>query len=138
MGGFDRRAVLGVLFGGLVVPLTGCGWGDDPNLVELRGDYMATWIPEDVIDEDRQEKNPTKKFVGATDHATILRIFASTDETAARRGQAAALAAALANGWRVREDQQGRITKTLSTGREAWLDIGGDLPLPQWVISIKA
>lgn len=135
---FDRRTAIVMLLGGLVVPLTGCGWGDDPNLVALRREYMATWMPEDVTNEVRQEMNPTKNFVGATDYAMLMRIFTSPDEAAARGGQAAALAAALADGWRVREDQQGRITMVLSTGSEASLLIGDNFPKPEWSIAMRA
>ncbi len=135
---FSRRAALGVALGSLVAPLVGCALGDDPDLVALRRDYMATWMPENVLHEYRQETNPTSGFVGATDYASILRVFTAPDEERAAESKATAVSTALANGWRLREDQQGRITKILSTDSEAELIIGDRFPKPEWSITLSA
>lgn len=136
--GLSRRAVLAVLLGGVAGSVVGCAQGDHPNLIALRQDAMATWIPKDVTNERRDEENPTSGFVGATSYAVLSRIFTIRTQTAATQGMAAARAAALANGWRVREDQGGRITKILPIGVEAELIIS-DYPLgKEWAITLNA
>jgi hypothetical protein len=136
---WDRRAALAMLFGGIAATLGGCAWGDDPDLVALRRDYMATWMPEDVTSERRQEQNPTKDFVGATNYASVLRTLNAPDEAAVRQGQEAAMATALANGWQVGDDKHAPLTKTLSTGSEAELSIGrSSVPQPEWFIALRA
>jgi len=135
----SRRAALTLALGGAVGALSGCAQGDDPDLIALRQEPLATWNPPGIVKEDRVERNASQPgLVGATDYAILLRIFDSATTSDATQAQAAAYELARTTGWRKTSDADNAFTKTLSTGTTATLYFPEDPNKTHWFFEMTA